>query len=50
MLLSWWQLVVIVAGLAGIMVIFLRYQHRLMLCFDGRVRRQLDDELDQDTL
>lgn len=47
MLLTWWQLAVIIAGLAGILVIFLRYQRPLILWFEGRVHRQVDKELGQ---
>ena len=49
MLFSVWQLVAIVAGLAGIVVVFLRYQRPNMLWFEGRVRRELKEELGQDT-
>lgn len=47
MLLTWWQLVAIITGLAGIVVIFLRYQQPLILWFEGRVHRQVDKELGQ---
>ncbi len=49
MLFSVWQLVAIVAGLAGIVVVFLRYQRPIMFWFEGRVRRELKEELGQDT-
>lgn len=47
MLLTWWQLVAIAAGLAGILIGFLRYQQPFILWFEGRVHRQVDKEQDQ---
>lgn len=42
MFLSWWQLVLIIVGLAGVLLVFLRYHDRIIHWSDRTLQRQIE--------
>jgi uncharacterized membrane protein YdjX (TVP38/TMEM64 family) len=45
MLLTWWQIVLLLVGLAGLLVVFLRYQDQIVRWCDRHVQRRVDQTL-----
>jgi uncharacterized membrane protein YdjX (TVP38/TMEM64 family) len=45
MLLTWWQIALLLVALAGLLVIFLRYQEQIVRWSDRHIQRQIDQTL-----